>query len=348
MTDCPPTCPADTDTDTTPDSTSNSDSTPNTMPSLETLCDRIEELEQTVAAQQHRIESLDCKVDELETELEAEREARQTAEARCAEVAETIDREVSARLEALSRKTEATREQVVELQSRSLEKGGHLLAANVDPDRIDVHGHQLEQITKDDDNEYFRLPGEEDPLDRGGAVVHSTADLLPLQRLARFDDEMLASTTNRKPDELAAKAWRERDNPGRYKLWSNGGANVRTYMTAPDLADWIRQEEAGVSKKYSQELARRTIDAMIELARGKLGKTKRKRRTDGLTYHETRVVLHQGTELPGERPVTDATAGSESQSASGKDGYAATGDGRDDHDPSHDDQAPATDAVVGQ
>ncbi|SEL87032.1 hypothetical protein [Haloferax larsenii] len=302
------------------------------MPSLETLCDRIAELEQTVSAQHQRIESLECEVDALEAELEAEREARQAAEAQCAELAETVDRDVSARLDALSRKTEATREQVVELQSRSLEKGGHLLASNVDPDRIDVHGQQLERITKDDEQAYFRLPGEEDPLARGGAVVHSTADLLPLQRLARFDDEMLASTTNRKPDELAAKAWRQRDDPGRYKLWSKGGADVRVYMTAPDLADWIRQEEAGVSKKYSQELARRTIDAMIELARGKLGKTKRKRRTDGLTYHETRVVLHQGTELPGERPVADAT-GCENE---------------DNHEPSRDDEAPATDAVVGE
>jgi|GEM_PF-469470 len=327
-----------------------------TAPTIEALCDRLAALEATVAEQAQRIDALETEVadkqaqiDALETDLETAREERTAVATTCEDLSDTLDRDVAARLDALSRKTEATREQVVELQSRSLEKGGHLLATNVDPDRIDVHDHQLEQITKDDDNEYFRLPGEEDPLARGGAVVQSTADLLPLQRLARFDDEMLASTTNRKPDELAAKAWRERDNPGRYKLWSNGGANVRTYMTAPDLADWIRQEEAGVSKKYSQELARRTIDAMIELARGKLGKTKRKRRTDGLTYHETRVVLHQGTELPGERPVADATAGSESQSASRKDGYAATGDGRDDHDPSHDDdQAPATDAVVGQ
>ncbi len=50
-----------------------------------------------------------------------------------------------------------------------------------------------------------RLPGEEDALERGGAVAHSTTDLLPLQRLARYDDEMLASVTNRKPTSLPRK-----------------------------------------------------------------------------------------------------------------------------------------------
>jgi hypothetical protein len=47
-------------------------------------------------------------------------------------------------------------------------------------------------------------------------------DLLPIQRLARYDDEILASVTNRKPDELAGKVWRERDEAGRYSLWSKG------------------------------------------------------------------------------------------------------------------------------
>ena len=124
--------------------------------------------------------------------------------------------------EAITRKTQSCDERVDELQAREFEKGAHLLAGNVEEDRISVEGNKLERITKDDGKTYFRLPGEDNALGRGGSVVHSTAGLLPLQRLARYDDEMLASVTNRKPDELASKAWRERDEAGRYSLWSTG------------------------------------------------------------------------------------------------------------------------------
>ncbi|RDZ49815.1 hypothetical protein C5C07_20070 [Haloferax sp. Atlit-4N] len=281
-----------------------------TEPELQSLVTRINQLESTIADQQAKIET-------LEDELEAEREARVAVEDECRDIFETLDRETHPRLDAFFRRTENIIDGLSELQARTLEKGGHLLEDNVDAEHLDVHGHRLERITKDDGKQYVRLPGEEDPLARGGHVAHTTADLLPLQRLARFDDEMLASMTNRKPDELAAKAWRHRDDPGRYNLWSKGSGNLRVYLSAPDLADWIRQHEPGVSKKYSQELARRTIESMLELARGRLGKTKQERRTDGLTYHETRIVLHSDTDLPGERPVvqtnaaptTDAVAG---------------------------------------
>ncbi len=60
------------------------------------------------------------------------------------------------------------------------EKGAHLLADNVGEERITVEGNTLERITKDDGNTYFRLPGENDALGRGGAVAHltrPTADL---------------------------------------------------------------------------------------------------------------------------------------------------------------------------
>jgi hypothetical protein len=135
--------------------------------------------------------------------------------------------------------------------------------------------------------------------------------------LARYDDEMLASVTNRKPDELAGKVWRERDGAGRYSLWSTGSGEIRSYLDASDLAEWIRLKESGVSKKYSQELARRTIDAMHELSNGRLGKIKRQRSKDGLSYQETRLVLKADVELPGEvvskdtddGPATDGVAG---------------------------------------
>ncbi|MFB9808612.1 hypothetical protein ACFFQF_27245 [Haladaptatus pallidirubidus] len=203
------------------------------------------------------------------------------------------------------------------MQAREFEKGAHLLTDNVDADRIFVEGNKLERITKDDGNTYFRLPGEEDALGRGGAVAHSTADLLPIQRLARYDDEMLASVTNRKPDELAGKVWGERDEAGRYSLWWRGSGEIRAYLDASDLAEWIRLKESGVSKKYSQELARRTMDAMHELSNRRLGKIKRQRSKNGLCYQETRLVLKADVELPGEvtsndtddSPTTDEVAG---------------------------------------
>ena len=76
-------------------------------------------------------------------------------------------------------------------------------------------------------------------------------------------------------------------------------------------------ERVRVSKKYSQELARRTMDAMHELSNGRLGKIKRQRSKDGLSYKETRLVLKADVELPGEvrnksaddSPTTDAGAG---------------------------------------
>ncbi|WP_458190099.1 hypothetical protein [Haladaptatus sp. NG-WS-4] len=255
---------------------------------------RNNDLRMTVEQQNERIEELEQRIEELET----------------------TTTEAQAHRKAITRKTEANDDRIDELQAREFEKGAHLLAENVDQNRITVEGNTLERITKDDGRTYFRLPGEEDALGRGGTVAHSTADLLPLQRLARYDDEMLASVTNRKPDELASKAWRERDDAGRYSLWSTGSGEIRTYLDASDLAEWIRLKESGVSKKYSQELARRTMDAMHELSKHRLGMTKRKRSKDGLQYRETRLVLKADVELPGEvsnnntndSPATDEAA----------------------------------------
>ncbi|WP_266081525.1 hypothetical protein [Haladaptatus caseinilyticus] len=125
------------------------------------------------------------------------------------------------------------------------------------------------------------------------------------------------SVTNRKPDELASKAWRERDDAGRYSIWSTDSGEIRAYLDASELAKWIRLKECGVSKKYSQELARRTIDAIHELSNGRLGKIKRQRSKDGLIYQETRLVLKADVKLPGEvnskttddTPSTDGVAG---------------------------------------
>ncbi|WP_458190316.1 hypothetical protein [Haladaptatus sp. NG-WS-4] len=276
---------------------------------VQTLTDRIDDLEAAVAEK-------DEQITELRADLEQKDARIEKLEDRVTDLANKAD-EAEAHRTAITRKTESCDERIDELQAREFEKGAHLLAENVDKDWITVAGNRLERITKDDGNTYFRLPGEEDALGRGGAVAHSTADLLPIQRFARYDDEMLASVTNRKPDEFAAKVWRERNDASRYSLWSKGSAEIRAYLDASDLAEWIRLKESGVSKKYSQELARRTMDAMCELSKNRLGKIKRQRSKDGLSYKETRLVLKSDVELPGKvskentdsNPTTDGVAG---------------------------------------
>ncbi|WP_227379067.1 hypothetical protein [Haladaptatus halobius] len=264
---------------------------------VQTLIGRIDELEQNVAEKDQQIADLRANLTQKDTQIQ-ELEQR-------IEKLETTATEAQAHREAIARKTKACDDRVDELQARELEKGAHLRAEYVEHDRITVEESTLERITKDDGKTYVRLPGENDALERGGAVAHSTADLLPIQRLARYDDEMLASVTNRKPDELAGKVWRERDEAGRYSLWSTGSGDIRVYVDASDLAEWIRLKKSGVSKKYSQELARRTMDAMLELSKGRLGKIKRQRSKDGLRYHENRLVLKTDVDLSGE--VTKST-----------------------------------------
>ncbi|NEU59198.1 hypothetical protein [Halorussus sp. MSC15.2] len=287
----------------------------------EQLAELVEQrVHEATADLREQIADLEREVEDLRTQLFQERDARREAEARLAALEETVEGEHDARLSALEAKANGTRSMIAELQSRELEKGAHLaydnVEANIMDELLDVDGDRVERITKDDDNQYARLPGEEDALNRGGTVAHSTADLLPIQRLARYDDEMLASVTNRKPDELAAKAWRERDNPGRYQLWTTGSSGWRVYLKSSDLADWIMRHEEGVSKNYAQELARRTLDAMRELSNHRLITTQKKRTADGLTYKENVIVLTEDAELPGEPslggtdgPATDEVAG---------------------------------------
>jgi len=254
-------------------------------------------------------EQLRDRVDALEDDRDDLRERVEELEAERDELAERVDG-LESRLEKEKKyrlkQTMQNADRVAEIQSRELEKGAHLLAENVSTANIDVADGKLEEITKDDGETYYRLPGEQDALDRGGAVAHSTADLLPIQRLSRYDDEMLAGVTNRKPDELAAKAWRERDDAGRYGLWTKGSGEWRVYLKSSDLADWIRTNEEGVSKNWSQELARRTMSAMKELSKTRLVKKRKNRTADGLKYQENVLVLKSDVDLPGEVGATDA------------------------------------------
>jgi len=270
---------------------------------VQELRDENQRVKQENATLREEITALRSRVNELESEVEAHGDRVDGLEG-------TVD-ELEDSIEVLRRRYDAKNEMLAdgisELQGRELETGAHLREENVDTDRVEVHDGHLEVITKDDGNQYCRLPGEEDVLERGGAVAHSTTDLLPLQRLSRYDDAMLASTANSQPDELAAKAWRQRDDARRHGLWSKGSGDVRVYLSSSDLTDWIMQERPEIRKKYAQELARRTMDAMLHLANGKLAKTKKERRTDGLRYKESRIVLFRDVDLPGEvGPASDA------------------------------------------
>ncbi|WP_227377593.1 hypothetical protein [Haladaptatus halobius] len=208
---------------------------------IQTLADRIDDLEAKVAEKDERITDLRVDLEQKDSQIEE-------LEDHVENIANTAD-EAKAHRTAIARKTQACDERIDELQAHEFEKGAHLLAENVEEDRLTVAGNRLKRITKDDGKTYFRLPGEEDAFGRGGVVAHSTADLLPIQRLARYDDEMLTSVTNRKPDELAAKVWCERDDTSRYSLWSNGSGEIRAFLDASDLAEWIRLKESGVMQE---------------------------------------------------------------------------------------------------
>jgi hypothetical protein len=188
------------------------------------------------------------------------------------------------------------------LVARELEKGAHLRWDHVEPtlqdDHLDLPADRVERVTKDD-GQYARLPDADDPLDRGGSVQLAPGDLLPIQQLARLDDDTLQSVADARPDRLAARVWRARDDPGD-DLWNRGCNGVRAYLDAGELATWIRIEEGDVSRDYATKLARRTIHALLELSRHRLYDELRSRRSDGLQYKERRLVLPADAEIPGE------------------------------------------------
>lgn len=253
---------------------------------IATLTERVEELETELTEKDAHIENLERKLDDRDkriTELERE-----------------VDRQDSL-LDALRRKTGGTREMVTELQSRELEKNAHLRWENVDPnvDELEVDTDRVEKFTKDDGDTYARVPGGEDPLNHGGEPALTTGDLLPIQQLARMDDEMLHSTASSKPVRLAAEVWQDHEQD-RSTLWNEGCNGVREYVDAGELAQWLHHNEPGVNKEYSQKLASRTINALTDLTKGRLYVKQKNRRKDGLSYKERRVVLPEGSEIPGE------------------------------------------------
>ncbi len=253
----------------------------------------VSRLRSTVSQLVDRIESLEETVTEVVAENERLRE----------ELSEQDDRITAntAKTDAIGKKSQLNKDCVQELQARELEKGAHLEAAHVDVRTIEVHDDRLEKITKDDGRQYLRLPNGEDPLDRGSSVCLAHADLLPVQQLARLDDDMLRSTTSSRPARLAAKLWKARvdetvgDNP-----WKRGSQTIREFVKASDLKHWIRRQDPGVSESYAKKLVSRTIDALLDLTKNRIAIRRKTERKNGLSYTERRVILPSDVSIPGE------------------------------------------------
>ncbi|WIV68822.1 hypothetical protein [Natrialbaceae archaeon AArc-T1-2] len=271
---------------------------------LTALESHIDDLEAELAAKDERIAALEADLEETTAENERLDARVADLEAHVEDVEddlETRDARIEARLEAHERKLEATNDRVRELQARELEKGAHLRADTVDETELEVAGGTLERITKADGHTYYRLPEQADPLARGGEVTLAYGDLLPIQQLARMDEEMLRSTTSALPTRLAAKLWKARtdasvgDDP-----WEPGGAGIKAYVTASDLKHWIRRQEPGISDAYAKKLVSRMIDPLLDLSRNRLAIRRRTERKNGLEYTERRIVLPADVDIPGE------------------------------------------------
>ncbi|WP_084802726.1 hypothetical protein [Halorientalis sp. IM1011] len=282
------------------------------MTDLETLEARIADLEATVEAQQDRI-------NQLQTDLEDERQARKNAEARVDDLEATCE-EQAALLDALRNRTDTTQSQIAELQARELEKGAHLDYEHVAPtqDKLDLPDDRLERITDDDGTTWVRLPDHEDPLDRGSDTL-PTADLLPIQQLARLDDDTLASATNTRADYIAAQVWAERTTHSPGSLWTKGCKDVAAYVDASDIRVFIKsnleRDDESLSRDYAKKLAGRAMDRLRELAKSRVYIDRRTHRKDGLEYTERRLVLPSDADIPGgtgttdDPPATDAFTG---------------------------------------
>lgn len=206
-------------------------------------------------------------------------------------------------IDGLTTTTDATEARLNELQARELEKGAHLEKDHVYPwtDDLDVETGRLETFKKTEGT-YMRIPDADDTLTRGGQTQLAQSDLLPIQQLARLDDDMLRGTVDNLPSRLAANAWAARHTETD-TLWQSGSGDVREYVDASDLRHWIRRHESGISEAYAKKLVSRTIDALQEYTHHRLIVMKRQQRTDGLQYKERRIVLRTDVEIPGETPT---------------------------------------------
>lgn len=263
------------------------------------------------------IKDLADQLQNLRADLEREKALRKKAEQERDDLRETVsdlqqqvdDAEesvdvVQSKADAALNKAGTNKDRVEELQARELEKGAHLLWQHVDEYEIDVADGRLERFQGDGGDEFCRIPGEVDPIERSGDSALATADLLPIQQLARMDDDMLSNATSSRPDHIAAQVWAERGKHDKSTLWNQGSSSVREYLDAGDLKTWIRmnceRDDESLSEDYAKQLAGRTMERIEALAKNRVYIEKRSRRKDGLQYKERRLVLPSDSEIPGE------------------------------------------------
>ncbi|PCR88938.1 hypothetical protein [Natrinema ejinorense] len=295
----------------------NSEHSEPTASIVQTLATELESLRERLDTLEAGLERKTDRLDRLESELQRERAANERLEARIEELERTRP-PLEARLDAHEKKLNANKDRIGELQARELEKGAHLLAANVDESELDVAGGRLERVSKDDGGQYFRLPESDDPLERGGDVALAHGDLLPIQQLAKMDDDSLRATTSSLPSRLAARLWKARTDPAvGDDPWESGCKAVHEYVTASDMKHWIRRQETGISDDYAKKLVSRTIDALLELSKHRLAIERTRQRKNGLEYTERRVLLMADADVPGERPSATARDGPETGDVDG-------------------------------
>lgn len=277
-----------------------------------------QQVEEATEELREELDELREENERLHEELAEERKRRAELEAELEDVELRFEAQlddIEKRLDANARWKETMRDTVDEihstigeLQSRELEKGAHLRDDNVvEPAHLDVAGDRIETITKENGQQYARLPGEDDPLGRGGSTVLAHGDLLPIQQLARLDEDMLA--TEARPVQLAVKAWQIREETGNYGLWNTGANGVDRYMDSSDLASEIRAWETGIGSEYAQKLAQRAMDALQELTKHRVRIERRTHRKDRLQYKERRLILPTEADIPGDTPETAGVGG---------------------------------------
>ncbi len=167
---------------------------------IQTLARAIDQLREQNERLTERVDELECHLERTEANLvtlESENRILQATNDQLRDRLEECERAIT-RIDALTdaarKRTGVNKQRIEEIQARELEKGAHLLAETIDCCEIDIDGDRLEQITKDDGRTYYRVPQSADPLERGGNVTLAHGDLLPIQQLARMDEEMLRST----------------------------------------------------------------------------------------------------------------------------------------------------------
>ncbi|MDQ2052053.1 hypothetical protein RBH26_16370 [Natronolimnohabitans sp. A-GB9] len=289
---------------------------------VDRLADHIDDLEDCTDDLETRTDDLEDCTDDLETRTDDLEDCTDDLETRTDDLEDCTDdlKAETTRLEGVAEaglnKATANKERVTELQSRELEKGAHLRTETVDEHAVTVANGRLERIEKDDGDAYYRLPEHADPLERGGDVSLAYGDLLPIQQLARMDEEMRRSAANSLPTRLAAQLWQARtDSSVGDDPWARGCKDVDEYVKASDLKHWIRRQEPGISESYAKKLVSRTIDAALDLSKNRLAVRRRTERKNGLEYTERRLVLPADASIPGATSRDEARDSTEPETA---------------------------------